>query len=148
MKECEGAGQSKEYRANCGSSRHPADFLVVEPETRYGTCDDVARPRDVVVGRMMQILLATDRLELLSLEDAKPVALDELLHDEIRSATSQRLRVRFAVVPDGRSVAALSLHTLASRVALYASGFAGSVLVCAALTASLNFARVAGEYGY
>jgi O-antigen/teichoic acid export membrane protein len=36
-------------------------------------------------------------------------------------------------VPDGRSVAALSLHTLASRVALYVSGFVGSVLVARSL---------------
>ena len=36
-------------------------------------------------------------------------------------------------MPDGRSVAALSLHTLASRVALYASGFVGAVLVARSL---------------
>jgi O-antigen/teichoic acid export membrane protein len=36
-------------------------------------------------------------------------------------------------VPDGRSVAALSLHTLVSRVLLYASGLVGSVLVARSL---------------
>ena len=56
---------------------------------------------------------------------------------------------------DGRSVAALSIHTLASRVALYASGFVGSVLVARSLGPSdrgvyalpIAMVTIAGAFG-
>src|SRR5688572_11821407 len=104
VREERGQPPPQPQRSSGGSRHDPGDVLVVIAQERDRSRDQIARACNAVVVTAIELLFALHRFELPAFVDAKALAFDEPLADEISQARaddfdqlSGKLRVRIDV---------------------------------------------------